>query len=57
MDLTLETMRRSIKALGYEVVGELPVLGIFHKGKVRKYPQILEQEEALGRQLAFLLST
>lgn len=57
MDLTLETMRRSIKALGYEVVDELPVLGIFHKGKVKKYPQILEQAEALGRQLASLLPT
>jgi multimeric flavodoxin WrbA len=56
MDLTLETMRRSIKALGYEVVDELPVLGIFHKGKIKKYPQILEQAEALGRQLASSLT-
>lgn len=55
MDLTLETMRRSIIALGYEVIGELPVLGIFHKGKVREYPQVLEQAEALGKQLASLL--
>ncbi len=55
MDLTLETMRRSVEALGYEVVDELPVLGIFHKGKVREYPQVLEQAEALGRRLASLL--
>jgi len=55
MDLTLETMRRSINALGHEVIGELPVLGIFHKGKVREYPQVLEQAEALGRRLASLL--
>jgi len=55
MDLTLETMRRSIKALGYNVIDELPVLGIFHKGKVREYPQVLEQAEALGRRLASLL--
>lgn len=55
MDLTLETMRRSIEALGHEVIDELPVLGIFHKGKVRKYPQILEQAEALGRRLASLV--
>ena len=55
MDLTLETMRRSIKALGYEVIDELPVLGIFHKGKVKEYPQVLEQAEALGRRLASLL--
>ena len=52
MDLTLETMRRSIEALGYEVIDELPVLGIFNKGKVREYPQILEQAEAFGRRLA-----
>jgi len=55
MDLTLETMRRSIEALGHEVIGELPVLGIFHKGKVREYPQILEQAETLGRRLASLV--
>lgn len=52
MDLTLDTMRRSIVALGYEVIGELPVLGIFARGKVKEYPQILEQAEDLGRQLA-----
>jgi len=55
MDLTLETMRRSIEALGYEVIDELPVLGIFQKGKVKEYPQVLEQVEALGRRLASLL--
>ena len=55
MDLTLETMRRSIKALGHEVISELPVLGIFQKGKVKEYPKILEQAENLGRQLASVL--
>jgi len=55
MDLTFDTMRRSIKALGYEVIDELPVLGIFHKGKVMEYPQVLEQAEALGRRIASLL--
>jgi multimeric flavodoxin WrbA len=57
MDLTLETIRRNIEALGYEVTDELPVLGIFHKGRVREYPQVLEQAEALGRRLASLLQT
>ena len=52
MDLTLDTLRRSIVALGYEVIGELPVLGIFARGKVKEYPQILGQAEDLGRQLA-----
>jgi len=55
MDLTLETMRRSIKALGYEVIDELPVLGIFDKGKVREYPQVIEKAGAIGRRLASLV--
>jgi len=55
MDLTLEAMRRPVKALGYEVIDELPVLGIFHKGKVKEYPQVLEQAESLGIRLASLL--
>lgn len=57
MDSTLDTMRRSIVALGYEITDELPVLGIFAKGKIREYPQILEQAERLGKKLASLLST
>ncbi|MHC4277839.1 MAG: flavodoxin family protein [Planctomycetota bacterium] len=52
MDLTLETLHRSIKALGYEVIGELPVLGVFHKGKIKKYPEELEKAEQLGKLLA-----
>jgi len=55
MDLTLETMRRSIEALGYDVIDELPVLGVFRKGGVREHPQVLEQAEALGGRLASLL--
>ena len=55
MDLTLETVRLNIKALGYEIIDELPVLGIFHKGRVKEYPQVLEQAEALGGRLASLL--
>ena len=52
MDSTLETMRRSIQALGYEVIDELPVLGIFHKGKIKEYADVLEQCEVSGRKLA-----
>jgi len=52
MDLALQAMRLPVEALGYEVIGELPVLGIFARGKVKEYPQILEQAEDLGRQLA-----
>jgi len=51
-DLTMAVLRRSVAALGYEVVAELPALGFFPKGKVREQPQVLEQAEAAGRLLA-----
>jgi multimeric flavodoxin WrbA len=51
MDLTLATLRLSIEALGYEIVEELPVLGIFAKGKIKEYPQILKKADILGKQL------
>ena len=51
MDLTLATLRLSIEALGYEIIGELPVLGIFQKAKVKEYPQILDKAGILGKQL------
>jgi len=31
------------------------VLGIFHKGRIKEYPQILEQAEVLGKKLASLV--
>lgn len=51
MDLTLATLRLSVKALGYEILDELPVLGIFQKGKVNEHPSILEKAEMLGDML------
>lgn len=56
MGLTLETMRRSVVALGYDLTGEMPVLGIFPKGKIRELPDILEQAEYLGKELALRLN-
>jgi multimeric flavodoxin WrbA len=49
---TLEAMRLPMDALGYEVIGELPVLGIFNKGKIKKDKKVLESAENLGSQLA-----
>jgi multimeric flavodoxin WrbA len=57
MGLTLKAMRLPIEALGYDVIGEMPVLGIFNKGKVRRYPQELEKAERLGRLLAKLAAS
>ncbi len=50
---TLDAMRLPVEALGYEVIGELPVLGVFGKGKIQK--QVLESAENLGSQLAKLV--
>jgi hypothetical protein len=52
MDLTLATLRLSVKALGYDIIHELLVLGILKKGKVNEYPLILEKADALGKQLS-----
>ena len=52
---TLEAMRLPIEALGYEVIGELPILGIFDKGGINKQRQVLEKAEYLGSQLAQLV--
>jgi len=53
--LTLEAMRLPINALGYEIVDELPVIGIFDKGKVNERLPILQNAEELGNSLALLL--
>ena len=53
--LTLEAMRLPIKALGYEIVDELPVIGIFDKGKVKENLTLLRNAEQIGSRLAHLL--
>lgn len=52
MGFTLEAMRRPVEALGYKIVGELPVLGIFDRGKVRQEEEVLNAASKLGRELA-----
>jgi multimeric flavodoxin WrbA len=52
---TLDAMRLPIEALGYEVIGELPILGIYSKGRIREQQQLLEKAEQLGSQLAKLV--
>ncbi len=47
---TLDAMRIPIEALGYDVIGELPVLGVFGKGGISQ--QVLEKAGSLGSQLA-----
>ncbi|MDD5590461.1 MAG: flavodoxin family protein [Dehalococcoidales bacterium] len=56
VDLALQAMRLPIEALGYEVVGEIPITGIFEKGEIINYPDILNQAELLGKKLVYLLT-
>ena len=51
IELALKAMRLPLEALGYEIIGELPVIGVFQKGKVLKYPEILSNAESLGKEL------
>ncbi len=50
--LTLDAMRLPVEALGYEVINELPVTGIFDKGKVKDDSQVLDQVQKMGEKLA-----
>lgn len=52
MGYTLEAMRLPLVALGYEIVGELPVFGVFDRGRVRQDADVMEQAAALGKRLA-----
>ncbi len=52
MGFTLEAMRLPLEALGYQVMGEMAVTGMFDKGKVRGKPEMLVEAESLGKALA-----
>ncbi len=51
MKLTLKAMELHFEALGYEIVGKMPVLGVFSKGKIRNCREELHEAERLGKQL------
>jgi multimeric flavodoxin WrbA len=56
MGFTLAAMRRPLEALGYEIVGELPVFGIFEREKVKEKTEVLRKASELGEELAKLLT-
>ncbi len=56
MGFTLDAMRLPLEALGYEIIGELPVLAIFDRAKVKAEKEILSQASKLGADLAKSLS-
>jgi hypothetical protein len=45
-------MRLPLEALGYEIVGEQAVYGVFDRGKVRQHGEELEKAAKLGAKLA-----
>lgn len=52
MGFTLDAMRLPLKALGYDIIGELPVFRIFDKAKVKEEREILNKAIELGSNLA-----
>lgn len=52
MGFTLDAMRLPLQALGYEIVGELPVFKIFDRAKVKENDEILKKAAKLGSDLA-----
>ena len=56
MGFTLDAMRLPLEALGYEIIGELPVLALFDRGKVKGERDILHKASKLGEGLANALS-
>lgn len=52
MGFTLDAMRRPLEALGYEIIGELSVFGVFDRGKVKEKKEVLIRASKLGVDLA-----
>lgn len=52
MGFTVDAMRLPLEALGYEVIGVLPVFRVFEKGKVKEDSEVLIRAEQLGSDLA-----
>jgi len=52
MGFTVDAIRLPLEALGYEVIGVLPVFRVFEKGKVREDNEALIRAEKLGSDLA-----
>jgi multimeric flavodoxin WrbA len=52
LGVTMEALRMPIKALGYQIAGELQVRGKFEAGIVGNDPYVFEQCTELGKKLA-----
>lgn len=56
MGFTLEAMRRPLAALGYEIVGELPVFTVFDRAGVKENKDVMAAAVKLGTDLAKSIS-
>jgi multimeric flavodoxin WrbA len=52
MGFALEAMRLPLTALGFEIVAELPILGLFDRGIIAKNSEAIEQARLAGQELA-----
>lgn len=52
MGFTIEAMRMPLEALGYEIVGELAVLGTFARAKIKEQTSTLIKAAELGLNMA-----
>jgi len=52
MGVTLDAMCLPLKALGFEIIGELPVMSVFDKGEILDKPMVLKMAANLGSDLA-----
>ncbi|GAU08766.1 flavodoxin family protein [Desulfoplanes formicivorans] len=52
LGIALEAMRLPLEALGYEIVAEMPVLGLFDRGAIGGHQDILDRAHEAGGQLA-----
>lgn len=57
MGFTLEAMRMPLEALGYEIVDEIAVFRIFHRGKVKEDQALLDKVAKAGESLARAISS
>jgi hypothetical protein len=48
MGFTLEAMRYPLQSLGYEIFAEIPVFGIFDRGKIKEKDKVLAEAEKVG---------
>ena len=55
MGFAIEAMQKPMEALGFDVLGTLPIFKAFEKGAVKKQTNILEKAYELGMQLGHSL--